>query len=90
MRRADWEAALSNYLTASVDALVKARAIPHSPMAAFGKQKKDFTVDPDQPERLFSDEDLRSELLSATDPVVVHKLLTEWSPYAAIKRTAAV
>lgn len=40
--------------------------------------------------QMFSDEDLRSELLSATDPVVVHKLLTEWSPYAAIKRTAAV
>ncbi|MBL8525622.1 MAG: PTS sugar transporter subunit IIA [Betaproteobacteria bacterium] len=40
--------------------------------------------------QMFSDEDLRNELLSATDPVVVLKLLTEWSPYAAFKRTAAV
>jgi nitrogen PTS system EIIA component len=40
--------------------------------------------------QMFSDEDLRNELLSVTDPMVVHKLLTEWSPYAAIKRTAAV
>jgi PTS system nitrogen regulatory IIA component len=40
--------------------------------------------------QMFSDEDLRNELLTTADPMVVHKLLTEWSPYAAIKRTAAV
>ena len=40
--------------------------------------------------QMFCDADLREALLSAADPVVVHQLLTEWSPYAAIKRTAAV
>jgi len=40
--------------------------------------------------QMFSDDDLREALLAATDPVAVHQLLTEWSPYAAIKRTAAV
>lgn len=54
------------FLSAFFNALVKARAIPHSPMAAFGKQKKDFTVDPDQPERLFSDEDLQRIFNPAT------------------------
>ncbi len=40
--------------------------------------------------QMFSDADLRESLLAATDPVVVYQLLTEWSPYAAAKRTAAV
>lgn len=46
------------FLSAFFNALEKLRAIPHSPMAAFGEQKKNLTVDPNQPERLFSDEDL--------------------------------
>ena len=40
--------------------------------------------------QMFSDADLRDALLAENDPATVHKLLTEWSPYAAIKRTAAV
>jgi nitrogen PTS system EIIA component len=40
--------------------------------------------------QMFSDADLRESLLEATDPAVVHQLLTEWSPYATAKRTAAV
>lgn len=40
--------------------------------------------------QMFSDADLREALLAEADPVAVHKLLTEWSPYAALKRTAAV
>lgn len=40
--------------------------------------------------QMFSDADLRESLLAATDPLVVYQLLTSWSPYAAIKRTAAV
>lgn len=40
--------------------------------------------------QMFSDADLRDVLLAATEPAAVHKLLTEWSPYATIKRTAAV
>jgi PTS system nitrogen regulatory IIA component len=39
---------------------------------------------------IFSDSDLRQALLNETDPVATHKLLTEWSPYAAIERTAAI
>lgn len=40
--------------------------------------------------QMFSDAQLREALLAATDPAVAYQLLTEWSPYAAIKRTAAV
>ena len=39
--------------------------------------------------QMFSDADLRDSLLTEDCPVDIHKLLTEWSPYAAIKRTAA-
>ncbi len=39
---------------------------------------------------MFSDADLRDELLRESDPTAIHKLLTEWSPYAAIKRTATI
>ena len=39
---------------------------------------------------MFSDADLRDALLHESDPAAIHKLLTEWSPYAAIKRTAAI
>ena len=40
--------------------------------------------------QLFSDEPLRDALREESSPAAVHKLLTEWSPYAEIKRTAAV
>ena len=40
--------------------------------------------------QMFSDSDLRECLLAEADASAVHKLLTEWSPYAAPKRTAAV
>ena len=40
--------------------------------------------------QMFSDAELREALLQESDPLVVHKLLTEWLPYAPIKRTAAV
>ncbi len=40
--------------------------------------------------QLFSDSDLREALLAAGDASTVHKLLTEWSPYATTKRPAAV
>lgn len=40
--------------------------------------------------QMFSDAGLREELLSVDDPAVIHQLLTEWSPYAAIKRTAVI
>jgi len=40
--------------------------------------------------QMFSDADLREALLAEDNPAAVHKLLTEWSPYAATKRTAAV
>jgi PTS system nitrogen regulatory IIA component len=40
--------------------------------------------------QMFSDAELRDSLLTAADPVAVHQLLTEWSPYASIKRTATV
>lgn len=40
--------------------------------------------------QMFSDADLRDALLAESDPAAVHRMLTEWSPYAAIKRTAAV
>lgn len=40
--------------------------------------------------QMFGDADLRYALMTAHDPQVVHQLLTEWSPYAAIKRTASV
>lgn len=40
--------------------------------------------------QMFSDAELRDALLHESDPLVVHKLLTEWLPYAPIKRTAAV
>jgi nitrogen PTS system EIIA component len=40
--------------------------------------------------QMFSDADLRDALLAAADPATAYRLLTEWSPYAAIKRTATV
>ncbi len=40
--------------------------------------------------QMFSDTELREALLQESDPLVVHKLLTEWLPYAPIKRTAAI
>ncbi len=40
--------------------------------------------------QMFSDENLRESLLHESDPSEVHKLLTEWSPYAAAERTAAI
>ena len=40
--------------------------------------------------QLFSDDALRAALLEESSPAAIHKLLTEWSPYAEIKRTAAV
>ena len=40
--------------------------------------------------QMFGDADLRDALLAESDPVAVHKMLTEWTPYAAAKRTAAV
>ena len=40
--------------------------------------------------QLFSDADLRDALLQEANPLAVHKLLTDWSPYAAFKRTAAI
>lgn len=40
--------------------------------------------------QMFSDAELREALLQESDPLVVHKLLTEWLPYAPIKRTAAI
>lgn len=47
------------FLSSFFNGLVKTRAIAHSPMAAFGELKKDLVVDPNQVERLFSDEDLQ-------------------------------
>jgi PTS system nitrogen regulatory IIA component len=40
--------------------------------------------------QMFSDERLRNELLAAGDLQSVHRLLTEWSPYAASQRSATV
>ncbi len=39
---------------------------------------------------IFSDAELRDKLLTEKSPVTIYKLLTEWSPYAAFKRTAAI
>ncbi|MEP7155447.1 MAG: PTS sugar transporter subunit IIA [Betaproteobacteria bacterium] len=40
--------------------------------------------------QMFSDVSLREALLAAGDPAAVYALLTEWSPYAALKRSAAI
>ena len=40
--------------------------------------------------QMFSDRDLRERLLAAGDVEAAHRLLTEWSPYAAAQRTAAL
>ena len=40
--------------------------------------------------QMFSDAEFRDTLLLEPDPAAIHKLLTEWSPYAAIKRTATL
>ncbi len=47
------------FLTTFFSKLVKTRAIPFSPMDAFGEMKKDLVEDPDRAERLFTDEDLQ-------------------------------
>jgi nitrogen PTS system EIIA component len=39
---------------------------------------------------LFSDATMRAQLRTNNDPVSIHKLLTEWSPYAPSKRSAAL
>ncbi len=48
------------FLVAFFNHLVRARAIPSSPMDAFKKPKKDFTIDPEKAIRLFEDEDLQA------------------------------
>ena len=40
--------------------------------------------------QMFSDPDFRDALLASNDPAELHRLLTEWSPYAPAQRTAAV
>lgn len=47
------------FLTTFFGSLVKTRAIPFSPMDAFGEMKKDLVEDPARAERLFTDDDLR-------------------------------
>jgi integrase len=47
------------FLSTFFGALVKARAIPYSPMDAFGEMKKDLIEDDERPDRLFTDDDLR-------------------------------
>jgi nitrogen PTS system EIIA component len=40
--------------------------------------------------QMFSDRDLREKLLAASDIATAHSLLTQWSPYAAPQRSAAL
>jgi nitrogen PTS system EIIA component len=40
--------------------------------------------------QMFSAADFRDALAHSEDPTEVHRLLTEWSPYAPAQRTAAV
>ncbi len=40
--------------------------------------------------QMFSDADFREALEHEKDPVLAHRMLTEWSPYATTKRTAAL
>lgn len=40
--------------------------------------------------QMFSDRDLRDKLLAAGDVAAAHSLLTQWSPYAAPQRSAAL
>ena len=40
--------------------------------------------------QIFSDPDLRDALLGESSPESVHKILTQWSPYAPVKRTASL
>ena len=40
--------------------------------------------------QMFSDRDLRDQLLAAGDVSAAHRLLTQWSPYAPPQRTAAL
>jgi nitrogen PTS system EIIA component len=40
--------------------------------------------------QLFSDAATRDRLRTNNDPVSIHKLLTEWSPHASSKRSAAL
>jgi PTS system nitrogen regulatory IIA component len=40
--------------------------------------------------QMFSDRELRERLLAAGDIESVHRLLTEWSPYAPPQRSAAL
>ncbi|WP_312348029.1 site-specific integrase [Stenotrophomonas acidaminiphila] len=47
------------FLVAFFNQLVRTRAIPASPMAPFAEVKKDLAIDPNKPERLFDDEDLK-------------------------------
>jgi len=39
--------------------------------------------------QMFSEKSFRDALLSSTDPAEIHRLLTEWSPYAPPVRRAA-
>lgn len=40
--------------------------------------------------QIFSDPELRDALMLERDPTAIHRLLTDWSPYASIKRTATL
>ncbi|MGE0356793.1 MAG: PTS sugar transporter subunit IIA [Burkholderiales bacterium] len=40
--------------------------------------------------QMFSDRDLREQLLAAGDVATAHRLLTEWSPYAPPQHSAAL
>lgn len=54
------------FLVSFFNQLVRTQAIPASPMAAFGEAKRDLAIDPDQPERLFNDDDLQRIFNPAT------------------------
>ncbi|CEE68260.1 hypothetical protein XAC71A_850001 [Xanthomonas citri pv. citri] len=58
--------------------LVKAKAIPMSPMDAFPEIKKDLVVDMNKPERLFNEEELQRIFSPKTFPAWAKKYPHRW------------
>ncbi|OQP73072.1 integrase [Xanthomonas phaseoli pv. syngonii LMG 9055] len=66
------------FLVSFFGKLVKAKAIPMSPMDAFAEIKKDLVVDTDKPERLLDEEELQRIFSPTTFPAWAKKYPHRW------------
>ncbi|MDN8644787.1 site-specific integrase [Stenotrophomonas indicatrix] len=78
------------FLVAFFNQLVRSRAIPSSPMAAFRKPETDYTIDPNKPIRLFDEDDLRKIFARETFIPWAKKPHFWWAPMIGLFTGARV